>query len=120
MKKYFIDINMKSDQLKRLALIIKQLKGNDNNRDFSKKLGISIYTISAWENEETRNPTTESLEILANYMGISLKELLSRIYADENNEAFNTAESLYSVVAKLPNKDKIKLAHFLLSEVVKE
>ena len=117
MKIYEVYKTMNADQLQRLASIIKQLKGNDNNRDFAKKIGISNHTISCWINMKTANPTTESLTVVANYMGITLQELMERIYEGEDQE-LDTAESFYSLVSGLSNKDKIKLIHFLSSQLM--
>lgn len=114
-KLYFTCMNL--DQLEKLASIVKELKGNFNNKELAQKIGLSDNTIGKWISMKTANPTTESLTALANYMGITLQDLLERIYVQRQDE-LNTAESFYSLVSRLKDEDKIKLIHFLSSELL--
>jgi transcriptional regulator with XRE-family HTH domain len=111
-------IRMNQEELDRFSEIIRQIKGNLTNREFAQKIGVSVYSISAWQSGST-TPTVESLDLIASYMKISTNELLIRIKG-KKNKSLPTAESFYDLMSDLTKNEKIKLIYFLFSQVINE
>ncbi len=110
---------------KRLASLVKELRGDKSQRKFAKALGVSYAAVRSWEESESM-PGLSSLEKIAAYSNQSLEEVLEYINQDNKNKSENIelskacfAEDLIPALKKLPKKEQTKLAQFLITEISK-
>lgn len=66
--------------------MVKTLRGNQDMRKFSRKLGVSAFAVNSWE-KEMGNPRPKSLERLAAITGNTLEQL--KAYLDGNIDLQN-------------------------------
>ena len=62
----------------RLAELIKDLRGELTQKEFAKMIGVTYGAIQSWENAEV-TPSSVNLVKIADYTGLSLQELMSRL-----------------------------------------
>lgn len=62
------------DKAKRLADLVKELRGSLSQNQFSKKLGVNRSTINFWESGQAY-PEAENLQKLAHLKGWTLEEI---------------------------------------------
>lgn len=98
----------------RLSQILDGIKGDKSYRDLSKEIGVSAFSLHGWIRRE-RLPTINNLNNLAQYMGISLYELLTVLF--DPKESKQTAETLYSSIRGLPFEDKLKLLKYISDSI---
>lgn len=98
----------------RLSNILDGIKGDKSYRDFSKEIGISAFSLHGWITRE-RLPTITNLNNLAEYMGISLYELLVLLFDEQKSK--QTPETLYLSVNELSFEDKLKLLKYISDSI---
>lgn len=98
----------------RLSNILDGIKGEKSYRDLSKEIGVSAFSLHGWIRRE-RLPTINNLNNLAQYMGISLYELLNILFDPE--ESTQTPETLYTTIKTLAFEDKLKLLKYISDSI---
>lgn len=83
----------------RLAELIKGLRGELTQREFAKRLGVTYGAIQSWENAEV-TPSSTNLVKIADYTGLSLQELMSRVNGSEIGQGKSEKNPL-NVVSQL-------------------
>ena len=112
---------MNEEERQNLAAILKNLQANLTQRQFAKILGISAFAMRSWIECEAV-PTRENLEKIADYMGITLDQLLGKLRAQEtvaSTPNYTKAEQLLPLVDHLPQAEMLKLARYLLDKLEK-
>ncbi len=109
----------------RLSRLVKKLRGDKSQRQFSKILGVSYAAIRSWEEGESM-PGLNSLEKIAQYSNQSLEQLLNYLKNTGEDKSqvsslpsFSLAEELIPAVKKLSRSEKSKLAQFLIQDLAK-
>ncbi|WP_342597405.1 hypothetical protein VKI21_02325 [Cyanobacterium aponinum UTEX 3222] len=98
----------------RLSNILDGIKGDKSYRDLSKEIGVSSFSLHGWITRE-RLPSIANLNNLAQYMGISLYELLTLLFDPKESE--QTPETLYSSIKGLSFEDKLKLLKYISDSI---
>jgi transcriptional regulator with XRE-family HTH domain len=98
----------------RLSNILDGIKGDKSYRDLSKDVGVSAFSLHGWIRRE-RLPTINNLNNLAQYMGISLYELLILLFDEQDSK--QTPETLYSSIKTLSFEDKLKLLKYISDSI---
>lgn len=93
----------------RLAELIKDLRGGLTQREFAKRLGVTYSAIQSWENAEV-TPNSNNLVKIADYTGLSLQELMSRLTGSKVGEGKTETNPLY-VTTQLKNMSIQDLTH---------
>jgi transcriptional regulator with XRE-family HTH domain len=93
----------------RLAELIKDLRGGLTQREFAKRLGVTYSAIQSWENAEV-TPNSNNLVKIADYTGLSLQELMSRLTGSKVGVGKAETNPLY-VVTQLKTMSVTDLAH---------
>lgn len=101
----------------RLSNILDGIKGEKSYKDLSKEIGVSAFSLHGWIRRE-RLPTINNLNNLAQYMGISLYELLNILFDPKESE--QTPETLYSPIKGLSFEDKLKLLKYISDSIREE
>jgi transcriptional regulator with XRE-family HTH domain len=110
---------MNEQERQNLSELLIQLTGKDSQRELARKLGVSSYSLNSWI-KQTVIPSTDKLQLIADYMGISLSDLLNRVKPDSDENLVNipnNAEGFYSLVSKLPMREQLKLAQSILGNI---
>ncbi|CAN1211897.1 Helix-turn-helix transcriptional regulator [Tumidithrix helvetica PCC 7403] len=76
---------MDSNAKARLALLIKQLRGNATQKEFAKMIGVTYGAIQSWEDAEV-TPGASNLTKIAKIAGFSLEELMSYLEGEEDKQ----------------------------------
>jgi transcriptional regulator with XRE-family HTH domain len=87
---YPVTLEENKSAKKRLAQLIKELRGDTTQREFARLLGTSYTTIQDWE-KQIRLPSPKNLKRLAQFKGWTQAELLhyifpSGVYAEQCGE----------------------------------
>lgn len=69
---------MDNQAKQRLSELIKDLRGGLTQREFAKRIGVTYGAIQSWENAEV-TPSSANLVKIADYAGLTLQELMSRV-----------------------------------------
>ena len=112
---------MNEEERKKLAAILKNLQANLSQRQFAKIFGISSFAMRSWIECEAV-PTRENLEKIAEYMGITLDQLLGKLRDRETAAStpnYTKAEQLLPLVGQLPPAEIFKLTRYLLDKLEK-
>ena len=112
---------MNEEERKKLAAILKNLQANLTQRQFAKIFGISSFAMRSWIECEAV-PTRENLEKIAEYMGITLDQLLGKLRDRETAAStpnYTKAEQLLPLVDQLPSAEMFKLTRYLLDKLEK-
>lgn len=100
----------------RLSNILDGIKGDKSYRDLSNEIGVSAFSLHGWIRRE-RLPSIANLNNLAQYMGISLYELLTLLFDLNESQTKQTAETLYATIRALPFDDKLKLLKYVSDSI---
>lgn len=105
-----ICVSVMDDQAKqRLAELIKDLRGELTQKEFAKIIGVTYGAIQSWENAEV-TPSSSNLVKIADYTGLTLQELMSRLTGNEVGMGKAEVNPLY-VVTQLKTMSIEDLTH---------
>ncbi|HLO84587.1 MAG TPA: helix-turn-helix transcriptional regulator [Nostocaceae cyanobacterium] len=104
MKLVLCEETMNSEYKKRLAKVVKELRGDESYREFGKKFPIVYSAVSAWEKGESI-PSTKNLEKLAAMRGESLNEFLDYLNGKRDSENESPTTKVIQQIQLLPRKD---------------
>ena len=107
---------MEQKEKERLRDILLELKGKNTQEWLSHELGVSTYAVGSWISM-IQSPSASSLEIIADYMNISVSELLAEIKGKEYKESPQSAEQALLYIQNLSLKEKVKLSRLILDQV---
>lgn len=100
---------------KRLRQLLLNLQGGNTQRWLADQLGVTPFSLNSWINM-IAFPNRESLQIIANYMGISLEQLLEEITGEKRVLSL-TADGIYLSLKQMDKEEKIKLIKLLLHDL---
>ena len=107
--------------IKKLAHIIRSVRGREGVRPFARKVGVSYATIDRLEKCEVLEPEIGTLEKLALHLGYTREELVA-ICAGENApqpaREFKTADDVFPIIDQLPEREAGKVAQYIISRLI--
>ena len=92
---------------RKLAELLKELRGSDTQRQFSKRLGTSYTSIQDWE-KQIRLPSEKNLQRIAQLKGWSYYELVLFLFASDAQSVIATTEPFEIIMACLPKLSLIQ------------
>ena len=98
------------DKAKRLAGVIKELRGTLSQNQFSKKLGVGRSTVNFWESGQAY-PDPSNLQKLAHLKAWSLEELQSYLLHGELPTE-DPVEQMLRKIRTLPSESVAQVAAF--------
>ena len=103
---------------KNLSNLLLRLKGGDSEKKLAKKIGVSQYSVNCWLNQK-HFPDTQNLKKIADYMDISIDELLSQLDQEATHriEEIKTAQGIFTYIQKLPLQEKFILIKLIVDNV---
>ncbi|WPF87323.1 helix-turn-helix transcriptional regulator [Cyanobacterium aponinum AL20118] len=104
----------------KLKKLITELQGEGTQKSLAKKLNVAPYTISSWINKVS-SPSREKLDLIADYMGVSLDILMSKITDNSNiysNKNIPTTPQGFSSLLDyhLSKEQQLELAKLILNK----
>jgi transcriptional regulator with XRE-family HTH domain len=97
----------------RLSALIKHARGEESQREFALRIGLSYAAVRAWEMCESA-PKIDSLQALALGIGMPPENLLLAILGKPVEiQSPVVAEDVFGVVALLPPREKARLIEML-------
>ena len=84
----------------RLAQLIKELRGNASQREFSKLLGTSYTAIQDWE-KEIRLPSSRNLQRLSQLKGWTEAELMNHLFSPDVQAEHQNVDPVEHIVSSL-------------------
>lgn len=104
----------------KLKKLITELRGEGTQKSLAEKLNVAPYTISSWINKVS-SPSRENLDMIADYMGISLDILMSKITDNSNiynNNNIPTTPQGFSTLLDyhLSKEQQLELAKLILNK----
>jgi transcriptional regulator with XRE-family HTH domain len=113
-----LTITMNEEEQERFVELLLSIKGDMSERQLAKKMQISPFALNSWLRGTT--PKTENLNKIADYMGISLDVLMSKVRQKplKGTPIPDTAVGCYELVQHLCDEEKLKLAKKLINDVV--
>ena len=106
--------NKKQLRLNNLSKLLLELKGDMSEDELAERLGVTQTSLNRWLNKKYF-PRFTSLEKIANYMAITVDDLLQRL--DEEKEETPkeiTAFYLVPLIQNMATQEKMKLLKTLL------
>lgn len=111
----------------KLSEILLLLKGDRSAASLARDIGINQQMIRLYLKNEGGLPKADKLQKIADYMGISLGELSEMLGGSSSMRAcestgkysvFTAKDAYESVVASLPNTEKLYLVKMIMNEAV--
>ncbi len=102
-----------------LSNLLLRLKDNESERKLAQNIGVSQYAINCWLNNK-HFPDTKNLKKIADYMDISIDQLLSQLNEEEayKLEEIKTAQGIFnSIILNLSLKEKLILIKLIANNV---
>ncbi len=106
---------MEQKEKEKLRQILLELKGKNTQEWLSHELGVSKYAVASWISM-LQSPSASSLEIIADYMGISLSELLAEIKGNDRPSPESAQQALLHI-KNLSSREKLKLSRLILEQL---
>ena len=98
----------------RLALLIRNARGDESQRAFAKQIGVSYSSLQAWEAANSV-PDFENLIAIAEFLGIQTSELVRHILAEASEmetKIPKDAAELLPLIEMLTPRERIKLINY--------
>ena len=108
---------MEQEQRERLRDIIIKLKGENSQEWLAHRLGVSQYSVGSWL-QMLQFPTTKNLGKIADYMGISISELLAEIQGKQYKDTPQSAQQAFLMINQLSVNEQLKLARIILDNII--
>jgi transcriptional regulator with XRE-family HTH domain len=101
-----------------LSNLLLRLKDGDSEKKLAHKIGVSQYSVNCWLNNK-HFPDSSNLKKIADYMDISIDQLLSQLNEEEayKLEEIKTAQGIFTYILNLPLKEKLILMKLILDNV---
>jgi transcriptional regulator with XRE-family HTH domain len=101
-----------------LSNLLLRLKDGDSEKKLAHKIGVSQYSVNCWLNKK-HFPDSSNLKKIADYMDISIDQLLSQLNEEETYklEEIKTAQGIFTYILNLPLKEKLILMKLILDNL---
>lgn len=111
---------MNLDARKRLSEIIQAARGEESQRAFAKRIGLSYAAVRSWEKCENF-PDLENLQALSIGIGIPVEKLvLLTLGKSVKLEAPAVAEDVFGIATLLPKREIARLIELLAKKLSQE
>jgi transcriptional regulator with XRE-family HTH domain len=111
---------------KKLSDLLRGLMGDNNAAEMARRMGVNAQTLRAYVRGDINNPTKEFMYEIACYMNVDLESLMEQLsvqsspmVASESTVLYYlTASDAIPVLKKMPPKEKLKVAKYLIDDAV--
>lgn len=104
----------------RLGEIIRAVKGHESSRAFAKKIGVTPPTIERILRGEVKEPSIDTIEKLAPYLGHTREELIAICAGDNAPQPireYRLAEDVLPIVDQLPDREAAIVAQHIIARL---
>lgn len=111
---------------KKLSDLLRGLMGDNNAAEMARRIGVNAQTLRAYIRGEINSPTKEFVYEIASYMNVDFESLVEQLALQPSPMVANESAVLYYLTAsdaipvlkKMPPKEKLKVAKYLIDDAV--